>query len=382
MDALEREYRSELLADHEPPCLSLYQPTHRHYPDNQQDRIRFRNLVKRLEASLQQNYAARDTRPLLAPFYTLADDRTFWNHTLDGLAVLATFELFKAYRLHRPVPELAVVGASFHTKPLLRILQSADRYQILGLSRQEMRLFEGNRDVLDEIEPAPEVPRTITDVIGEKAGGPERKNRVYGPAAPGGTTRHGTGVKEDAVAKDTERFFRAVDRAVLEHHSRPSGLPLLLAVLPEHHHVFRAVSRNPFLVAEAIDTDPGALSPDALRERAWQVIQPYYLKRLGGLIERFLAAKAKGLGGDDLAEIAKAAWAGRIATLLIDAERHIPGALDVTTGAIGFRDLDHPEIDDLLDDIGERALKTGSEIVVVPTERMPTETGAAATYRF
>jgi hypothetical protein len=245
-----------------------------------------------------------------------------------------------------------------------------------------MRLFEGNRDAVDEIEPAPGVPRTITDVTGEKAGGPERKNRVYGPAAAGGTTRHGTDVKEDAVAKETERFFRAVDRAVLEHHSRPSGLPLLLAALPEHHHVFRAVSRNPFLVAEAIDTDPGALSLDALCERAWQVIQPYYVKRLDSLIERFLAAKAKDLGGDDLAEIAKATWAGRVATLLIDAERRIPGALDTATGAIGFRDLDHPEIDDLLDDIGERALKTGSEVVVVPTDRMPTEMGIAATYRF
>lgn len=25
-----------LLANHEPPCISLYQPTHRHHPDNQQ----------------------------------------------------------------------------------------------------------------------------------------------------------------------------------------------------------------------------------------------------------------------------------------------------------------------------------------------------------
>ena len=29
----------------EPPCLSLYQPTHRHHPDNLQDPIRFRNRM-------------------------------------------------------------------------------------------------------------------------------------------------------------------------------------------------------------------------------------------------------------------------------------------------------------------------------------------------
>jgi hypothetical protein len=31
---------------------------------------------------------------------------------------------------------------------------------------------------------------------------------------------------------------------VFEHHSRRSGLPLILAALPEHHHLFRRVSHK------------------------------------------------------------------------------------------------------------------------------------------
>jgi hypothetical protein len=184
------------------------------------------------------------------------------------------------------------------------------------------------------------------------------------------------------LASDTERFFRAVDRAVLEHHSRRSGMPLLLAALPEHHHVFRAVSHNPFLMAEAIDVHPDALSLEALRERAWDLVQPYYLSRLSDLIERFGAARSNGLGAADLAQIGAATAAGRVATLLIEADREIPGTFDAATGAIKFDDLDDPEVDDLLDDLGERALKAGGEVVVVPAERMPTQTGIAAIYRF
>src|SRR3546814_5763577 len=61
--------------------------------------------------------------------------------------------------------------------------------------------------------------------------------------------RHGASdSKRDAIDAETERFFRAVDRAVLEHHSRPGGLPLLLAALPEHHHLFRKISDNPQLM--------------------------------------------------------------------------------------------------------------------------------------
>ena len=166
MDALERDYRTVLLASHEPPCLSLYQPTHRSHPDKQQDPIRFRRLVKELELSLGQKYSDRDTAPILRPFRDLAENTAFWNHTLDGIAVFASADLFKVYRLQRPVRELAVVADSFHTKPLMRILQSADRFHVLGLNQQEATLFEGNRYSLEQIELPPDFPRTASEVLG------------------------------------------------------------------------------------------------------------------------------------------------------------------------------------------------------------------------
>jgi hypothetical protein len=195
--------------------------------------------------------------------------------------------------------------------------------------------------------------------------------------------RHGAGdVKQDAIQVDTERFFRAVDQGVLEHHSRPTGLPLLLAALPEHHHLFREVSRNPHLLEASIDVFPGDLDMDALRERAWAQMQPHYLERLAGLIDRFQAARHRAQASDDLAAAAQAAAAGRVETLLLDADRQIPGRMDAVSGEITPGKLHDAETDDLLDDLGERVLATGGEVVVVPSERMPTRTGLAAIYRF
>ena len=74
--------------DHGTPCLSLYQPTHRSFPDNRQDPIRFRNLVKTLDERLREADPAADANALLAPFHALAEDRDFWNHAQDALAVL------------------------------------------------------------------------------------------------------------------------------------------------------------------------------------------------------------------------------------------------------------------------------------------------------
>jgi hypothetical protein len=373
----------ELPKSAEAPCLSLYQPTHRHHPDNQQDPIRFKNLVKALEQSLRQNYPTREVRPLLQPFNDLASDRDFWNHTQDGLAVLCAPDLLRIYKLQRPVPELAMVADSFHIKPLLRIVQSGDRYQILGFTRGAIRLFEGNRDALDEIDLAPGVPRTITDALGDQLTDPHQTVRsVAGVGGSSVAMHHGHGGKSDEVAVDLERFFRAVDAAILEQHSRPSGLPLLIAALPEYHGVFRKISRNPFLMSDGLKIDPDSVSIDDLRALAWTVIGPRYQDRLTRLVEEFEQSKPRGLVGDHLGQIAFDAVSGRVDTLLVEADREIPGHLDSLNGRIEFADISHPQADDLIDDLAELVLNKGGQVVVVPGERMPTDTGAAAIYRY
>ncbi|MCB1623956.1 MAG: hypothetical protein KDI32_05175, partial [Pseudomonadales bacterium] len=296
MNELTQDYPELLLREHESPCLSLYQPTHRRHPENAQDPIRFRNLVKVLEESLLKKYASRDVGAWLRPFAELAQDRGFWNHTADGLAVLAAPGLFRTYRLQRPTVELAVVADSFHTKPLLRIAQSADRYQILGLSKHAYKMFEGNRDALDEMPPIDDLPQTAKELLALDADAREGAHRVYGRAGTvslGGTTRHGTDVKQDADDRDTEHFFRAVDQAVRRHYSEHPGQRLILAALPQHHHLFRTVSDNPHLMSDTIDVHPDSLTIDELRERAWQLVQPHYLNRLAGFVDAFGAARSR-----------------------------------------------------------------------------------------
>lgn len=55
---------------------------------------------------------------------------------------------------------------------------------------------------------------------------------------------------------------------------------------------------------------------------------------------------------------------------------------NVASGEITPDDLSNPQPGDALHDLGERVVKTGGEVVIVPAERMPTRTGAAAIYRF
>lgn len=374
---------AELSSAQVAPCLSLYQPTHRRHPSNLEDTIRFRNLIKKLKSSLSEKYQAVDAQLFLEPFEKLAGDTSFWSHTLDGLAVLSCRNVFRIFTFAQHVPELAIVAETFHTKPLLRFLQSVDRYQVLGLSRDKVTLFEGNRHGLSQVDLAPEVPRTIVDALGEELSEPHQTVASYGGV--GGSSspmHHSHGGKTDELDADTERFFRAVDRAILEHYSSQSNLPLILAALPEHHHLFQQLSHNPFLVSQGIKFNPDGISEEELRLHAWEIFEPAYQARLNSFGKEFEQARTKGVGSDDLEQITQAALPGRVSTLIIDADKRMAGRLNADTGQIIVGKLSDPESDDVLDDLGELVTKKGGQVLVMPTELMKTRTGVAATYRY
>lgn len=382
MKAHVSDYPAVVFASQEPPCLSLYQKTHRHHPENQQDPIRFRNLVKKLEESLGRKYPKREVAPLLKPFYGLAGNHRFWNHTLDGLAVLGAPGMFKIYRLQESVKDFAVVSDRFYTKPLVRVFQAYERYQVLGLTRSKVRLYEGTKDSLDEAVLADGIPHTMIEALGEQITSPHQTVASYGKGAKGPPMHHGHGARKDEVGIDAERFFRIVDRGVLEHHSQTSRLPLLLAALPENQGLFRQISQNPYLMRNGIEANPDALENGKRHAKAWEVFEPQSLERLQALVEEYGDAHARGLGSDDLEEVARAAAAGRIAVLFIDNDFQCPGLLDRMTGDFIPDDLENPETGDLLDDIGELVLQKGGDVHVLPSGQMPSTTGIAAVFRF
>jgi hypothetical protein len=378
------ERMSELLDGHSGTCVSIYLPTIRRFPEHQQNPVKFRNLLREAARTLANDVGETQSDELLAPLYALAENQAFWAHPQDGLAVFSATEFFRVMKLQRSVPERVIIGESFHTKPLLRIMQSADRFQLLALTREHVRFFQGNRDSIDEVELADGIPRTLTEALGEDV--TEQTKTGTGTLrgshqAAGAYTRSGIGSRKDEVDKDTERFFRVVDRAICEHYSKSSGLPLLLAALPEHQTPFRQLSHNSQLAEEGIAINPDALDAETLRAKAWELFEPRYAKRIERLVDEFNTANAHGTASDDPSAIALAVIGGRVKTLLVEADRTIPGHLDAATGQVRTRD-DGASHDDLIDDLAEHTLRTGGEVLIVPPENMPSTAGVAATYRF
>lgn len=370
----------DLLLTNESSCISLYQSTHRHGPKNQQDLIRYKNLMQTIEKSLSEKFDKKTIKSRMKPFYEFQEDRAFWEHAGEGLAIFASENQCIVYRLQRPVEELAIVADSFHIKPLIRIFQSADRYHLLGLNRKEFALFEGTRYQIEQVELAPEVNRTMEEALGDDY---EEKLVTTGGSGPRGQAMfHGFGSKKDVIDKVTEKFFRVVDKEVLDHYSRPMELPVYLVALDEHHTFFQKMSKNPHLQKEGVKVDYTSMGLTELREATWEVLEPIYVDKTRRLVDQFETARSKDEGSDDIAQVARAATESRISQVLIESDRIYSGRVDLDSGELKEANLDHPEIDDVLDDIAELVFKQRGEVVVLPKERMPSDTGVAAIYRY
>lgn len=363
------------------PCISLYQPTHRHGPENQQDPILFKNLLKEIEQSLSKKFTKSEMEPLLKPFKQIELDWNFWQYAGEGLAIFATEGKCIVYRLQRPVKKLAIVADSFHIKPLIRVFQSADRYHLLGLNREKFELFEGNRYGFERVEIDQSIPQTIQDALGIEEKNPPLKAGAFSGAG-GSTVFYGHGSKQEEIQKDMERFFRYVDKTIFTHFSNPMKLPLFLVALDEYHTPFQNISNNPYLQKEGIKIAYDAVSKEELKELAWKVIEPIYLEKTRKLVDKYESARVREKATDQIAEIARAAIANRIECILIESDRLYPGRVNMETGELETKDLHDPEIDDILDDLAEIVFRNKGEVVVLPKERMPTDLGVAAIYRY
>lgn len=373
-------FPDDLLLSNQESSISLYQPTHRHGPENQQDLIRFKNLLQIIKKSLRDKYDQATIEKRMKPFYDLEANREFWQHAGEGLAMFASENKCIVYRLQRPVEAYAVVANSFHIKPLIRVFQSADRYHLLGLGQKEFSLFEGTRYGIQQVDLDPEIKSTVNDALGEDY--VEKLVTTGGSGPRGQALFHGFGSKQDVIDNVTEKFFRVVDKEVLDYYSRPMELPVYLVALDQYHSYFQKMSKNPFLQKEGIKIDYTSMDLAELQNAAWEVLEPLYIERTRKLVEKFENARAKDEGSDDIVQVAHAATEGRISRVLLESERIYPGKVDITSGKLTEADINNPEIDDVLDDIAELVFKQQGEVVVVPKDRMPSDTGVAAIYRY
>lgn len=373
----------ELIEHGGSPAVSIFLPTHRTRSDREQDPIRLRNLVDQAESRLVDDGARpADVRSLLAPARELLDSALFWSYQSDGLAVFLAPGWSRVFRLPLSFPELVVVGDRFHVKPLLDLLTYDHRFFVLALSQNEVRLLEGSRLNVQQVDLG-NVPTTLAEVL--KYDDLERETNLHVSSRGGAGARaifHGHGASGENDRVLLERWVRAVDDG-LQQVLAGQDAPLVLAGVGYERALFRAGSRYRRVLSDGIDGNPEQLSPEDLHDRAWNVVEPFVVEARQAAAERFREALGKGAGAaSDIENVVARALSGRVEALFVPVGEQIWGTVDPQTNEVAVHKGRQVGDEDLLDRAAVATMFSGGTVYTVPREAVPGPGPAAAILRY
>jgi hypothetical protein len=360
-------------------------PTHRVGSEIQQDPIRLKNLLGQVEEHLLAlGLRGPAAKARLEPAFRLVRDGSFWQSQSDGLAIFLSSEIARHYRLPLDFEELVVVAERFHIKPVLPLLSGDGRFYILALSQDKVRLLQGSRYSVDDVE-LEGVPDSLAEAL--RLNDPEQQLQFHTATGPTGgkgsraAAFHGHGgvVQDDKV--DILRYFHKVDLG-LQDSLAGEQAPLVLAGVDYLLPLYREANSYPHLHEEGIEGSPDHLSTEELHQRTWAIVQPRFLQEREEAAKRFRRFADTDMASDNLAEIVSAAHHGRVETLFVALDVQKWGAYDPETNRVQLHQEREAGDQDLLDYAAVQVLLHGGSVYAVEVEQMPGGAPLAALFRY
>lgn len=358
----------ELVAHRADACVSLYVETTPLTQDIEKSRIAFSNKVREARDQLEAiGFDKRRLAALLEQLDDLGADDEFWRFQANSLAVLATPDRIRTYRLANRLTPHAEVADRFYLKPLLRAVTFANAAYVLALSENAVRLVEVFSDMAPVEVRVPGLPSDAASAVGKSTiNDPTHDRRVAG--------REGQKVR-------LAQYVRAVDAAL-----RPvlagQDLPLILAATQPLAAIFRSISSYPRLLPDGIEQSPDRLGEGELAAAARPVLDKANADEIAAFHELYDRRASARRTTTDLSDAARAATFGAVEAMLVDIDSFVPGLVDEETGAITLAEEDDAVTYGVVDEIAGRAMTSGARVLAVRRDDIPGGGGLAAVLRF
>ena len=388
MDILKQSDLKELIETPKEWCVSIYLPTHRFGREQQQDPIRFKNLITRAQERLVESGLRRpEAQDLMRPAESLLEDKDFWQHQSDGLAVFLAPDFLRIYRLPSKFDELMVIADNFQIKPVLPLLTENGQFYILALSLNEIRLLLGTRDTVNAIDLS-DIPTSMQEAL--SMDDPEKHLNFHtgtkSPSASGGRPAmfHGQGVQADEQnKKNILRYFKLVDNG-LSRLLNGINIPMVLAGVDYLLPIYHQANTYPNLLDEGLEGNPEELDEKELHKSAWELVEPRFIAEQREALEQFkqLHGQENELASDDLKAVVKAANFGRVDTLIVPSGVQRWGRYDAQKNKVVLETEPKPGNEDLLDLAAARTLFNSGKVFTVQPENLPGNGDLAAIMRY
>jgi hypothetical protein len=323
-----------------------------------------------------------DIRDILKPAQQLLQEPFFWKHQSSGLALFFSSDLFKSYRLPLQFEEFVVISGSYHLKPLLPFFANDGHYYILALSQNQIRLLEGTRHTVDEID-LDSMPTSIAETF-------EFERFFKQVQFHTGTTSANTGDRSgmfhghdpsDEEKNRILRWFHKIDdelpNVIMSRES-----PIVLAGVDYLFPLFKEASSYPHIVENGIPGSPEELKQEELHTQAWPLVQPFFKLAQEKATAKYQQLADSGQTTTEVQEAVSAAHHGKVEVLFVALGDQVWGNYDPNSNTVQVHDSKEPESEDLLDLAAIQTLLNGGMVYALDHNKIPGNSAIAAIFRY
>lgn len=361
--------------------ISIYLPTHKSGTDQQQNPIRFANLVKEARELLEKS--GLSTHQLKLQLDDVADmgmaDAPLWEFLKSGLAIFVTESDIQVVKLPIQVKEYAVINHHPFIKPLLPLITTNGKFYILTLSQNDIKLYQANRTDIDKV-----FLGDLERNMEEKYDFDDLRSHLQHHSSSSGGGKavfHGQGAGEESMKADISQFLNEVENGITDLLEGEEA-PLVLAGVEYLISMYRGHNKYKHLTETTVEGNPENTTKEKLHQAAWEIVRPIFKAKEQAALDKYHQMAGTGKTGTDLEEVVKAAFDGKIETLFVLRGQEVWGEYVDGAREVLIHDKRTAHSTDLIDLATARTLVNGGTVYSLKDEEMIKDQHIAALYRY
>ena len=321
-----RQKLEKLATEKNSPCVTISLNTHRTHPDNEQDIVQLKNLLKEAKERVVDEFGKRPVSSLLEHLSEIENEVDV-NYNLDSLHVYLSNNTKEIIKSAWPVNETGVhISNTFNIDSLIKSYNRSEEYFILLLSQSSVNLYNTINDgIVEEIE---------NDDF------PISDNRQYSS----NPERVSDSKRLDDLVRE---YLNKVDKAVVKMNSY-TGLNCVVICTEDNYSRLMQVADKPAIYIGYASIDYNDTEKHTIAEQGWKLVEGLQQSRRTEAIEEIKEAVGQGAVLTDLQEIFQASIDGRGDLLIVHQDFSQPVLM---TGVRTFELTDDRTQENAIDDI-------------------------------
>ena len=353
-------------------CVSVFIPTQRagHEVLEEKHKTHLKSLWKEVKTELDRRGVAKDKiEKLSAPVQELLEDKSFWRHQSDGLALYVSENYFETFAIPLQFEAEFYINKEFYLKPLVPIFSGDGRFYLLSLQVESVKLYEASKYGITPLNIEELTPSRLQDRVGYDY---EEKHlqQKSGATSMGQKNMHGHAGADRERKNEIFRYFRAVDQG-LQSLLQENKLPLLVACQDYLFPIYKEANTYQNLYEEAVPGNPADSDLLGLHAKAWATIEPLFESQKRTKLKVFEEHNQTEKTSSAIHDILPAIHQGKVDTLFLETGTEVWGKYDETNMNVDLEDAQNEDNTSLSNWAAKKVLGQGGMVFLVNGEQLP-----------